>query len=283
LIWRYAIKEGFDGLRRAKMAALVAVLTMAGALLVAGVFMLVTLNLSSIVDKLRGRIEMEVFVDNSRDDVAIQSLRKQVEKITGVAAARYVSREEAVEIYRQEFGNGILDLLNSNPLPPSFRLTLQKPYQYSDAAQRIATQIHLLEGVDEVVYRRDFLLVIDRYISFALALDFLIGLIVFLGVIFVVVNHVRLVAFAKRRIIETMQLVGATSGFVRTPFLLQGFFHGIFGAALGCAFFYLSEQVLLVQYRDLFFIPRFFYAALFGVGIFLGLLAAYIGVRRFVE
>jgi cell division transport system permease protein len=265
------------------MAALIAALTMAGALVVAGVLVLVTLKHAGLVDTLRGPIQLEVFDDNSRDDTAIQALRKQVEKITGVASVRYVSREEAVEIYRHEFGNGILDLLNSNPLPPSFRLALQKPYQYSDAAQRIATQIQLLEGVDEVVYRQDFLSVLDRYISFALALDFLIGLIVFLGVIFVVVNHVRLVAFAKRHIIETMQLVGATRAFVRTPFLLQGFLHGIAGAAMACVFFYLCEQLLLAQYRDLFFIPRFFYAALFGIGILLGLLAAYIGVRRFVE
>ncbi|MGH7495215.1 MAG: cell division protein FtsX [bacterium] len=283
MIWRYAIKEGFDGLRRAKMAALVAILTMAGALVVAGVFMLVTLNLASIVDTLRSRIELEVFVDNSRDDDAIQSLRRQVEKITGVAAVRYISREEAVEVFRHEFGNGFLDLLQSNPLPPSFRLALQKPYQYGDAAQRIATQIQLLDGVEEVVYRQDFLRVLDRYISFALALDFLIGLIVFLGVFFVVVNHVRLVAFAKRRIIETMQLVGASRGFVRTPFLLQGFLHGILGAFLASMLFYFSEQILLAQYRDLFFIPRGFYAALFGVGVSLGLFAAYIGARRFVE
>ena len=281
--WRYAIKEGVDGMRRAKMAAVVAVLTMAGALVVTGIFLLVTVNLSGIVDMLRSRIELEVFVDNSRDDDAIQSLRKQIESITGVAAVRYVSREEAVEIFRREFGNGFIDLLQSNPLPPSFRLTLLKPYQYGGATQRIATQIQLLGGVDEVVYRQDFLNVLDRYISFAIALDFLIGLIVFFGAVFVVVNHVRLVAYAKRRIIETMQLVGATRAFVRIPFLLQGLLHGLLGAALAGAFFYVTEQALLAQYRDLFFVPRIFYAALLCLGIFLGLLAAYIGARRFVE
>ncbi len=282
MILRYAIKEGFDGLRRAKMAALIAVLTMAGALIVTGVFLLVTINLAGIVDTLRSRIELEVFVDNARDEPAIQSLRKQIEKITGVAAVRYVSREEAVEVFRREFGKGFIELLQSNPLPPSFRLTLQKPYQYGDAAQRIATQIHLLNGIDEVVYRQDFLRVLDRYVSFAVAVDFLIGLVVFLGVIFVVVNHVRLVAFAKRRILETMQLVGATRTFVRTPFLLQGFLHGLFGAALAGVFFYFTEKFLLAYYRDLFFVPQMFYAGLFGLGVFLGLLAAYIGVRRFV-
>lgn len=283
MIWHYGIKEGLDSMRRAKMAAVVAVLTMCGALIVAGVFMLVTLNLSAIVESLRSRIELEVFVDNSRDDDAIQALRRQIEKIRGVAAVRYVSREEAMEIFRREFGSGFIELLHSNPLPPSFRLTLQKPYQYGDAAQRIATQIQLLNGVDEVVYRQDFLRVLDRYVSFAIALDFVIGLILCAGVVFVVINHVRLVAFAKRRIIQTMQLVGATRAFVRTPFLLQGFLHGILGAALAGIFFYFCEQVLLAQYRDLFFVPRFFYAALLGLGIFLGLLAAYIGVRKFVE
>ena len=283
MIWRYAIAEGLDGLRRAKMAAMVAILTMAGALTVAGVFILITLNLDTLVDDLRSRIELEVFIDNSRDDPSIQILRKQVEKITGVAAVRYVSREEAVEIFRRGFGNDFIDVWQSNPLPPSFRLTLQKSFQYGDAAQRIATQIQLLDGVEEVVYRRDFLQALDRYVSFAIALDFLIGLIVCLGVVFVVINHVRLVAFAKRRILATMQLVGATRAFVRTPFILQGLMHGLGGALITAAFFYLCEQFLLTPYRDLFFVPRFFYGVLFVLGIFLGLFASYIGVRKFVE
>lgn len=283
MIWWYCIKEGWDGLRRAKMAALITSLTMAGALIVLGIFGLLTLNLNKLAESLRARIEVEVFIDMGKDDAAIKELRQALEKVAGIASVRYVSREEAGEIFRREFGKEFIDLLKSNPLPPSFHLTLHKAYQNSVATQRLANQLQALPGVDEVVYRRDLVQLMDKYVGFAIALDVLIGFVIGFGAFFVVINHVRLVVFAKRRVLETMQLVGANRAFITVPLLLQGIVHGLVGAGLAILFFYLAFRFALMPYRELLSLPAMFYPALGVIGVLLGMLAAYIGVRRFVD
>ena len=283
MIWWYCIKEGWDGLRRAKMAALITSLTMAGALIVLGLFALFTLNLNQLVESLRSRIEVEVFVDMGKSEADIKELRRAMEKTAGIARVRYVSREEAVEVFRREFGKEFIDLLKSNPLPPSFHITLQKAHQNSVAAQRIANQLQALPGVDEVVYRRDLVQLMDKYVGFAIAVDALIGLVIGLGAFFVVINHVRLVVFAKRRVLETMQLVGANRAFITVPFLLQGFVHGLIGGGIAILFFNLAFRFVLLPYHELLTLPALFYPALGILGILLGLFAAYIGVRRFVD
>ncbi|NUO78650.1 ABC transporter permease [candidate division KSB1 bacterium] len=283
MIWWYCLKEGWDGLRRAKMAALITSLTMAGALIVLGIFGLFTFNLTKLVETLRARIEVEVFVDMGKSEADIKELRRAMEKLSGITSVRYVSREEAVEIFRREFGKEFIDLLKANPLPPSFHVTLQKSHQNSEAAQRLANQLQALPGVDEVVYRRDLVKLMDKYVGFAIAIDALVGLVIGLGAFFVVINHVRLVVFAKRRVLETMQLVGANRTFITLPFLLQGFVHGLIGGGLAILFFHLAFRFVLLPYHELLALPAQFYPALGVFGILLGLLAAYIGVRRFVD
>ncbi len=283
MIWWYYIKEGWDGLRRAKMAALITSLTMAGALIVLGIFSLLTLNLNKLVESLRARIEVEVFVDMSKSEAEITDLRHALEKVNGVASVRYVSREEALEVFRREFGKEFTALLKSNPLPPSFHITLQKTHQNSVSAQRITNHMQALPGVDEVVYRRDLVQLLDKYVGFAIALDALVGFVIGLGAFFVVINHVRLVVFAKRRVLETMQLVGAHPAFITVPFLLQGLVHALIGSGLAILFFYIVFRFVLLPYQELLTLPTLFYPALGICGALLGMFAAYIGVRRFVD
>lgn len=283
MIWWYCFKEGWDGLRRAKMAALITALTMAGALIVLGSFALLTLNLAKLVEALRSRIEVEVFVDMSKNETDIRELQRAMQSMAGIAAVRYVSRDEAVEVFRREFGKEFIDLLKSNPLPASFHVTLQKTHQNSVAAQRIADQLQALAGVDEVVYRSDLVKLMDRYVGFAIAIDMLVGLVIGLGTFFVVINHVRLVVFAKRHVLETMQLVGANRAFITVPFLLQGFVHGLIGGGLAILFFHLAFRFVLLPYKELLTLPPQFYPALGLFGVLLGVFAAYIGVRRFVD
>ncbi|MDZ7266213.1 MAG: ABC transporter permease [candidate division KSB1 bacterium] len=265
------------------MAALLAALTVAIALILTGIFTLVTFNLVEIVAGLRSRIELEIFVDNGRDEAGIQRLRRQIEALPGVARARYISREEAIAIFRKEFGEGFIDLLASNPLPPSFQITLEKSHQHSMAAQQLAGRLRTLEGVEEVVYRRDFVMRLERYLDFAMIGSLVVGLIVALGSIFVVINHVRLVIHAKRRLIETMQLVGASRLFVRGPFVIQGFVQGLLGGGLASAFFLLLKKFLLADYPDIVRIPAWFLPALAAGGVLLGLAAAHLGVRKYLE
>ncbi len=287
----YSLREGFDGLRRAKLASFIALLTMCFSLVVIGVLAVAALNLVELVDAVRSRIEFEVFVDNALNDAGVAELRRQLTQTAGVAAAQFISKKEAAEIFRREFartGNGqdgqsLLEILDTNPLPASFRITLQKDYQNSAAAQRVANAIEKLHGVDEVVYRRDLALALDRYVRFALIAGALVGLVFCLGALVLVINDVRLVIYAKRRLIEIMQLVGATRAFVYRPLLMQGFLQGTVGGLLASGFIYLLHRLLLFELGTALRLPNLLFVGLIGCGIVLGLIASYLGAKKYIH
>ncbi|MGH7595083.1 MAG: cell division protein FtsX [bacterium] len=286
----YSLREGLDGFRRAKLASFIAIMSMAFALVVAGVLAIITVNLVALVDAVRGRIEFEVFVDNGLDKAGANELRREILAVRGVAEANFISKEAAAEIFKREFarsgredGQSLLEILDSNPLPASFRISLQKTHQNSAAAQRVASALEKLRGVDEVVYRRDLALALDRYVQIALIAGALVGLVFCLGALVLVVNDVRLVIHAKRRLIEIMQLVGATSAFVYRPLLVQGFLQGAIGGLIAYGFLYLLYHLLLFQLGAALQLPDFLFVGLIGVGIVLGLAASYLGARKYIQ
>jgi cell division transport system permease protein len=285
----YSLREGLDGFRRAKLASFIALMTMTVALILLGVLAVVTANLVGLVEAVRGRIEFEVFIDNALDNTAIAELRQQLLHVRGVAEAQFISQEEAAEIFKREFahtgkdGTTFLEALEANPLPASFRLTLQKAFQNSASAPRLAEEIEKLHGVDEVVYRRDLVQALDRYVQWALLIGSAVGLLFCAGAFLLVLNDVRLVIHAKRRLIEIMQLVGATRGFVRRPLLLQGFLQGAAGGSMAAGFLYLVQRLLVFPLGAAMQLPNFLFMGLILTGIFLGIAASYLGARKYIQ
>lgn len=285
----YSLREGLDGFRRAKLASFVALLTMTFALILLGVLSVVAVNVSGLVDAMRSRIEFEAFIDNGLDPTEIAALRRKILQVRGVAAAQFISKEEAAAIFKREFarngkdGESFLDALDANPLPASFRITLQKEFQNSAAAQRLVQEMEKLEGVDEIVYRRELAEALDRYVQWTLLIGAALGLVFCAGAFLLVINDVRLVIHAKRKLIEIMQLVGATRGFVRRPLLLQGFLHGALGGLLASGLIYAIHRLVLAQLGTALLLPKFLFAGLIVAGILLGLAASYLGARKYIQ
>jgi cell division transport system permease protein len=286
----YSLREGLDGFRRAKLASFIALMTMTFALLLLGVLTVAAVNLAGLLDALKSRIEFEVFIDNALDQAGIAELQQQVRGVRGVAEAQYISKEEAAKIFKEAFaraggkdGTAFLDVLDANPLPASFRITLQKPFQNSAAAQRVAADIEKLHGVDEVVYRRDLAEALDRYVQWALLIGLGLGLLFCAGAFVLVINDVRLVIHAKRRLIEIMQLVGATRAFVRRPLLMQGFLQGALGGLIASGGIYLAHRLLIFQLGAALRLPQFLFVGLIGAGILLGIAASFLGARKYIQ
>jgi cell division transport system permease protein len=285
----YSLREGLDGFRRAKLASFIALMTMTFALILLGVLSVAAVNVSELVASMRSRIEFEAFVDNGLDKAEITELRRRILQVRGVAEAQFISKEEAAEIFKREFarngkdGESFLEVLDENPLPMSFRIALQKEFQNSASAQRISQEVEKLDGVDEVVYRRDLAEALDRYVQWSLFIGAAFGLMFCAGAFLLVINDIRLVIHAKRRLIEIMQLVGATRGFVRRPLLMQGFLQGAAGGLLASGFIYLVHRILLFQLSVTLQLPAFLFAGLIVVGILLGLAASFLGARKYIQ
>jgi len=283
LSFLYSLREGLDGMRRARLASTMSTMTVAIALVLLGLFIVGTFNLARLVDALRGRVGFEVFIDSGLDDNGIDRVGKSIRKLAGIRNLNFLSRDDAAKIFQKEFGDDVLEVLQHNPLPASFTLELAAEAQNAQAAQRLARQIEQISGVDEVVYRQALLSALDKYIGVAVAGNLMLGVIVALSSFALVVNVIRLTIEAKHRNIEIMQLVGATPAFIRRPFLIQGLLQGLLGG-LGAALVVKALQAVLArQFGEMVVFPPFLSASLMAAGMVLAVLASFFGVRRYLR
>lgn len=282
----YIIREGVTGFRRAKLAAVGSILTIAISLLLLGIFYVISYNTSRILDAVRARVEMEAFLTDPYPPQRINDIRRLLLTIDGVDRVTFVSKDDAARIFKQEFGEDINGVLDFNPLPPSFKITLKDNARTTQRADAITKRIKTIPGVDDVIYRRDMLEFLDQrarsLYSVALALGILIGV----SAIFLVSNTIRLTIYAKRKSIQAMKLVGASRSFVRAPFLIEGILQGSIGGFFAAAALYyivtFAAGLISKEVGDFILIDPLFYLAVLLLGSVLGLLGSFISVRRFI-
>jgi cell division transport system permease protein len=283
----YLLTESVSGFKRTKLSSIVSIMTICIALLLLGVFMVVTTNAARFVDALRARVELEAFLLEPMTPVELDSLRDRVRTVEGVASVTYVSKEQAAKIFKEEFGEDILDVLTFNPLPPSLRIGLAPGSVTAAGARAASDRIAAMAGVDTVIYRRALIELIDRRADQFNSVTLGLGLLIGLSAILLVSNTIRLAIYAKRRLIRTMELVGATWSFIRLPFLLEGVIQGFLGGAVAVGLLYLAvERLLPALSADLaayLLVAPGFYLLILAAGTALGLLGSVISVIRFIR
>lgn len=253
----YLVREVLRSLRWGGRATLVAVSTTCTALIVLGLFLAGTLALYRTSRRLMSKVQVEVYLKDGVSPRHVAELKKAIASMPGVAKVFYVDKDSAAEEFRRTFGAELLSLLPENPLPASLRIRL-KPGPYVVArARELAGRISKMKGVEAVNYGRGWTETMERWLWIALGLDLLVSLAVGLAVVSAVAGTVRLTVWARREVVEVMRLVGATDGFIRRPFVLEGIVKGLAGgasAALILTAGYRAFGHLVLSTRDLYFI-----------------------------
>ena len=283
----YTLKESFAGFRRNRSASLITVFTVSISLLLLGVFAIITMNFAGFVDQIRSRVDVEIFLSSDINDRQQEEMTDILSHIPGVDEVSFIDKEEAAEIFARDFGESFDDILENNPLPQSFRLTIREGYNNADSVQLIADRVERMQLVESVHYRKQLLQLIDRRArAFSYATLF-IGIVLALSAVILVANTIRLTIYAKRHIIRTMKLVGATPMFIRLPFLIEGVAHGLVGGIIASLLidivftFFIQplSQDLLMNIGVSF---SFYMMLVFG-GAVLGLLGSLLSIGRFLK
>lgn len=283
---RYLVKEGFSGFQRAKLSMVSAIITICVSLLLLSCFTILLVNANNVVESIREKVEMEAFLQDDLAPEATLAVRNKIASLPGVRDIRYVTKEEAAAIFKDQFGEDIYAVLNFNPLPPSVKISLKKNFRTLKTATAIYDSVRTIAGVEDVIYRKDLLEMLDKRAVGILWFMFGIGVFVTISSVFLVANTIRLAIYTKRTIIRTMKLIGATRGFIRTPFFIEGLVQGFIG---GCAsagvvyviFEYLGRWVS-IQLSDFVHVDPYYYAIIVGVGCLLGVIGSLISIRRFI-
>ena len=286
---KYSIKEGLAGFSRAKFASIATTGSMAVALVLIGIFILMSYEARSVSDWLRQRVgELELFLDESAGDQLGNAIYNRALGTPGIESAEYVSKSEAVQIFKREFGEDG-DVFYDEPfLPASVKVRVSPGYANKDSLAALTSYFSAWNRIDDVVYNESLLDKVMRNMQALQRIGGWLGLLVVIASIFLVANTIRLSIFGRRLLIRTMKLVGATDSFIRRPFLVEGVAQGLIAAILASA-------VLIILYSVLRgFVPQFGttsgidLAALLVIimllfGAFLGWSGSFFAVRRFIK
>ncbi len=246
----YVVKEGVSGFRRTKLASFTSVTALVIAVLLIGLMARVGYNAFQVVQTLKQSVEVEVFLLDVSDD-RTRRIDSDLRSYPIVLDTEYISKQDAERIFRQEFGAEGESLADLNFLPASFKLKLSPDASASDI-RNIVTEIEQFQGVDEVVFNQQLLETLEERLEIMVVAGAGIGLLILFTAIVLVFNTIRLTIYAKRNIIRTMKLVGATNGFIRRPFLLEGLLQGLLAALIAIGLHWIIFELLIPYY-----IPQF--------------------------
>ena len=246
----YVLKESFAGFQRAKLAAFTSVTALTISVLLLGVLTRFAFNAFEIGQTLRADIDVEVFLMDMDED-RIESLRSEFAEFAPVSGISYVSKDSAAAIFRQEFGTEGMSLASLDFLPASLKLQIREDAETRDIVAMVE-RIEGYRGVDEVTFNRQLLEVLEDRMDLVVSAGGGVGLLVLFTALILVFNTIRLTIYAKRGLIKAMKLVGATNGFIRRPFQLEGVLQGLLAGVVA-----IGLQWLVFLYIVPYYIPQF--------------------------
>lgn len=284
----YLLREGFAGLRRTPLAALTSMFSLFLAVLMIGVLARVGFNLYEVAEFLKSRVEIEVFLEDI-DRQSEREIQQRIEEEGLIQSVRYVSRDEASQIFQQEFGMGGEALASLNFLPASLKVD---PVRGATVAQvdSLSGVMSRLPGVADVRFNLALLKTIERRTGQLAVAGGALALFVLFTAMILVFNTIRLTIYAKRDLIRAMKLVGATHRFIRGPFVVEGVLQGGIAGALSLAVLVGGFDVLLPRFvsrADMLGWPLgewyFLSGGLFLFALWLGWAGSFWAARRFIR
>lgn len=283
----YFLREGIANFGRAKFAAFASTSAITVALVLIGVFAVVGYEARVVSTMLQEQAgEMEVFIEETAGRDAQEALHARIETTPGISDTEFVSHEEAADIFRREFGEEASLFEDPTFLPASIRIEVTEAYANPDSMEQLASRIGEWRSVDEVVFNQDLLARVVQNRRLVTAIGIALGGVVVLASVFLVANTIRLTIYARRLLIRTMKLVGATDRFVRRPFLVEGGLQGLLGGGLaggtvwGLYHFFVRQLDMTAASLT---VQLSLVGGLVGAGVLLGWLGSYFAARRFIQ
>jgi cell division transport system permease protein len=256
----YFSGRGFRLIRQNVVINLMAVGTVALSFLIFSVFFLVFQNLNSFLRVWEERIQIIAYLTDDLKGKRIEEIRLTLENLPQVEKVRFVSKEAAMASLKKHFGDQdqVLEGFTEDILPASFEIQLQGAYRNSGEIRQVVLRLKNTDGISDVQYGQQW---IDRFSAFMGIYRFstlLLGLLLSVAIAFIVSNAIRLSIYSRREELEIMKLVGATPGFIKIPFYIEGGVQGIIGSSMSLILlmvlyvFFLSELSHRVQFYGLF-------------------------------
>lgn len=253
-----------------------------------GMLGLLVLNTKKVADHFKEQIALTVYFKDSAKEVEIEELKKSLAMAEYTKSTTYVSKEDAADAHSKEIGEDFMDFLGYNPLQNSIDVYMNADYVSAEQVDEIAGELTARNFVDEVVYDKPLISLLNdnvKKISFWVLIAS--GVFTFIAVL-LINSSIRLSVYSKRFIIKTMQMVGATKGFIRRPFIWQSIKLGMIGAVLAligmaAMLFYLDSSFPELNLAGDVKILAALFIGVFFTGILITWLSTFFATSRFLN
>jgi cell division transport system permease protein len=278
----YALREAFAAFRRSPLLSILSVAMISLSLLVVGLFAIAAHNIRRVLDRVEARVEVVAYLRDDANFDQVQAAQAELKKVPAVKEVRYISRDQALVIARQELPefSQIFGALEDNPLPASLQVSLNPQQRGPDAVMSVAQRLSQFPFVEDVQYGREWLDKVYLLRRVAGAASFTLGTAFAVVAALIIGAAIRIAVFARRDEISIMRLVGATDGFIRRPFIVEGLMAGVAGAILALVLTFATQAVLSRSLFPLEWLPDLWILGIFALGGLLGGLSSAIAVRR---
>ena len=274
--------------RKVRSSYFSTIISLSLVLFVLGILGLVVLSAKKLSDYVKENIGLSVILNDSIKEADLMLIRKQLDAAPYVKKATYVTKEEAAKSLQEDLGEDFVKFLGYNPLLSMFDIKMKAEYANNDSLAAIEKRLVLNTNIKEVYYQKSLVDLINenvRKIGFVL-----LGFCVLLSIISIALinNSIRLFIYSKRFTIKTMQLVGATQGFISRPFILKsvwnGFYSSLITIALLMGLIYTAQNNFpeLIELQDVtLFIELFIMIIIAGIGI--TFISTYFAVKKYLK
>lgn len=247
-----AVREALNASRRAPLLSALGVITIAFSLFAFGLFALVAVNIRHALRGVEQRVEVRAFVTDGTQPDAIATAMSDIAAFPEVARVDYVSQEGALDRARRDMGE-FSDVFEGAMLPASLDIHLKPGLRNPGTVRAVSERVRSYEFVDDVRYGEEWVEKLYQLRTIAAGTGLGLGLAFAAVSIIIIGATIRVSVLAREREIAIMRLVGATDGFVRAPFLIDGFVKGILGGLLALLLTWLLYRAVDTRFLELVF------------------------------
>ena len=228
----YLLTEGVKNTWRHKMTAFTAIFSLFIALYIVGLLATAGNNTHKVLHYLRSKYKIEVFFKQDVSNEEAVGLIHRIKKIKGVRTATIIEKEDAMRIFKDQFGENITDILGYNPLPVSAVVNVDRTRRDPLRIEPIIKEIRTIDRVEEIRYQGNLINKIEmNYKRVSDRFPYFSSIIIFIAVL-IIYNTIKLSVYSRRDLIRSLQLIGATRLFVKLPFIIEGIFIGMISVIL---------------------------------------------------
>lgn len=253
-----------------------------------GLLSILVLNTKRVADHFKEQIAMSIYLKEGAKEVEIDQLEKKLSLAEYTKSTRFISKDEAAASYKEEIGEDFMEFLGFNPLQNSIDVFFNADYVSEVKIAEIKRDLMEYDFVEEVLYDKPLIAMLNdniKKLSFWMLV--ISGIFTFIAVL-LINSSIRLSVYSKRFIIKTMQMVGATKGFIRRPFIWRSVKLGMIGSLLsllgmGLVLYYLNEsfpELELIQ-EELYIAAIF--VSIFVLGIIITWISTFFATQRFLN